>query len=73
MPQEQYQGVSQTDIEERFDAQVSEPSPEYFIIARDFLRFEEQKDLRDFLDEHYPLVAKGDDYWVFDLRERSDH
>jgi len=68
---EQLQGAPQIGLEERLDTLEAGYAPEYFVIVRDFWHFEEQKDLRDFLAEEYPLVAEGDDYWVFDLRARD--
>jgi hypothetical protein len=68
---EQLLGMQQIGVEERFDALDAAESSDYFIIVRDFWHFEEQKDLRDFLADEYPMVAEGDDYWVFDLREKD--
>ncbi len=46
-------------------------SPEYFLIT-DFDEFGKQPDLKDFLHTNFPIMAKSDDYLIFDLRSMSD-
>ena len=46
-------------------------SPEYFIVT--YLQdFEEQTDLKDFLNRNFPILVQNDDYLIFDLRKRID-
>lgn len=46
-------------------------SPEYFLIT-DFDEFGKQPDFKDFLHTNFPIMAKSDDYLIFDLRSMSD-
>ena len=45
-------------------------TPDFFIITA-FEEFENQKDLKDFLNTNFPVFAKNEDYLIFDLREMS--
>jgi len=45
-------------------------TPDFFIITA-FEEFEKQKDLKDFLTTNFPVLAKNDDYLIFDLRGMS--
>jgi hypothetical protein len=69
---EDLMGAGQISVEERFDALHAEVSPEYFIVVPDAEWLEEQKDLRDFLAETFPVTGEGDNYIVFDLRKRNE-
>jgi hypothetical protein len=46
-------------------------TPDYFIITN-FEEFKKQKDLADFLNSNFPVLAKSDDYLIFDLRKMSE-
>jgi hypothetical protein len=63
--------VQETSIQERFDALDAEISPEYFIVLPDSEWFREQKDLRDFLTNKFPVLVENDDYIVFDLEKSN--
>lgn len=45
-------------------------SPDFFIITA-FDEFEQQMDLKDFLNSNFPVLARSDDYLIFDLRKMS--
>ena len=45
-------------------------TPDFFIIT-DFEEFEKQPVLRTFLDSRFPLIAKTDDYLIYDSRKMS--
>jgi len=45
-------------------------TPDFFIIT-DFREFEEQVDLREFLSANFPVIARSEDYIIFDLRKLS--
>lgn len=45
-------------------------SPDYFIIM-DFKEYNEQKDLKEFLNANFPVISKSDDYLIFDLRSMN--
>lgn len=59
-------GLSDLSAEERFLADYSSDSLEYFIITN-LQEFEEQADLRNFLGESFPIVARTEEYLIFDL------
>ncbi|MBI4698020.1 MAG: hypothetical protein HY758_03685 [Nitrospirae bacterium] len=42
--------------------------PDYFIIT-DFEELERQPDLKKFLNANYPVLAKSDDFMIFDLNK----
>lgn len=44
-------------------------SAEYFIVT-DFKEFEEQSELKNYLYRNFPLLAKNEDYLIFDLRKK---
>ena len=44
--------------------------PDFFIIT-DFDDWERQKNLRDFLSSNFPVLARTDDYLIFDTRKMS--
>jgi hypothetical protein len=64
-------GKPESSVEKRFDALSSKHSPEYFIITKNWYWDAEYQDLRGFLTKNYTLMAQGDDYIVFDLRDRA--
>ena len=43
-------------------------TPDFFIIT-EFREFEEQVDLREFLMTNFPVIARSEDYIIFDLRK----
>ncbi len=45
-------------------------TPDFFIIT-EFSEFEEQVDLREFLSTNFPVIARTEDYIIFDLRKMS--
>ena len=45
----------------------------YFFIITAFNELEKQKDLKDFLNLNFPVLAQSDDYLIFDLRKMSEH
>jgi 4-amino-4-deoxy-L-arabinose transferase-like glycosyltransferase len=45
-------------------------SPEYFIVTN-LQDFEKQIDLKNFFFMNFPILAKNNDYLIFDLRKRS--
>ncbi len=45
-------------------------TPDFFIIT-EFSEFEEQVDLREFLNTNFPVIAQTEDYIIFDLRKMS--
>ncbi|GBE16569.1 dolichyl-phosphate-mannose-protein mannosyltransferase [bacterium BMS3Abin15] len=45
-------------------------APDFFIIT-DFKEFENQTDLKDFLNGNFPIIAQNEDYLIFDLRKMS--
>jgi hypothetical protein len=45
-------------------------TPDFFIIT-EFSEFEEQVDLREFLSNNFPVIARSEDYIIFDLRKMS--
>jgi hypothetical protein len=45
-------------------------SPDFFIIM-DFKEYDEQKDLKEFLNTNFPVISKNDDYIIFDLRSMN--
>ena len=47
-------------------------TPDFFIITA-FDELEKQKDLKDFLNLNFPILARSDDYLVLDLRKMSEH
>lgn len=58
-------------IEERFKSCLSKSSPEYFIIT-DLKSFEEQNRLHEILDKNFKILAKTDNYFIYDLRSKAD-
>lgn len=46
-------------------------SREYFIVT-DLKEFEEQPELRNYLYRNFPLLAKNEDYLIFDLRKKVE-
>lgn len=46
-------------------------TPDFFIITA-FDEFEKQKDLKEYLETNFPLLAKSNDYLIFDLTGMSD-
>jgi hypothetical protein len=64
---ERLTGSSSPDADARFNTWFAPRSPEYFIVL-DIQEFDQQPDLQAFLTEHYPVLAKADDYLIFDLR-----
>ena len=45
-------------------------APDFFIIL-DFEEFEKQGDLKDFLNAGFPILAKTNDYLIYDLRKMA--
>ena len=45
-------------------------TPDFFIIT-ELREFEEQPDLRDFLSTNFPVIARTEDYIIFDMRKMS--
>jgi 4-amino-4-deoxy-L-arabinose transferase-like glycosyltransferase len=64
-------GRGRRSVEKRFDALSSEHPPEYFIITKNWYWDAEYQDLRGFLTKNFTLMAQGDDYVVFDLRDKG--
>ncbi len=58
-------------VQERFEAMCIVPEVEYFIVT-DFLEFARQPELQEILYNHYPVLAEGEGYLIFDLRTTSD-
>ena len=46
-------------------------TPDFFIVT-DFNEFEAQKDLKDFLNTNFPVIAQSKDYLIYDLRMMSE-
>lgn len=68
---EQQVGRKTLSLEERFKLYFSKSSPEYFIIT-DLKSFEEQKELHEFLDKSFKILAKTDNYFIYDLRSKTN-
>jgi hypothetical protein len=78
-PRSHEQGELST--EELFNDLSSEDSAEYFIISTktDYVgswesedwESEKYEELRSFLTKRFPMIAQGEDYVVFDLREKN--
>jgi hypothetical protein len=63
------EGNKNTPPVELFMASYKRLKPEYFIVT-DFEEFDLQSDLKTFLNENFPLLAKTNRYIIFDLRKR---
>ena len=70
--------TDQVSAKERFEIMYSELSPEYFIVITpfnqwgtsvNFLEEEKYQDLRKLLGKDFSIVAQGEGYVVFDLRQ----
>lgn len=66
---EKYRGLSDHTAEERFNQDYLKNSPEYFIIT-DGDEFRMQSDLQAFLKKNFAVLAKTNDYLIFDLKKR---
>jgi hypothetical protein len=60
---------STNNIQERFNMVATKYNPEYFIVTK-YKEFEKQNDLKNFLTKTFRLIARTDEYLVFDLRKR---
>jgi hypothetical protein len=67
---ERLAGMRMIDASTRFKQQLDAYPPEYFIIA-DLPEFEQQPDLKQLLTDNFPVIARGQDYLVFDLRGQA--
>jgi hypothetical protein len=56
--------------EQRFNEFYSERGPEYFLVT-DFESFDEQPDLKRFLDAKFDRLAEDDGFLIYDLRQAS--
>jgi hypothetical protein len=54
--------------EERFNTQYLKDDPQYFIVT-DYRELQMQTDLRDFLVQNFPVLARNPNYLIFDLRK----
>ncbi len=63
---EQLAGVPTLTAEERYNAWFAKNSPEYFIVE-DFVEFDEQPDLKQFLSR-FPIVSQNNDYVIYSLK-----
>lgn len=63
-------GISTLSAEERFRQDYLKDKPEYFIVT-DRDEFGSQPDLRTFLSQNFPVLAKNEAYLIFDLRKQS--
>jgi hypothetical protein len=59
------------DTERRFSQRLKNRSPEYFIMSKGWWKVEETKELRRLLTENFPVTARGADYVVFHLTEKT--
>jgi hypothetical protein len=55
----------------RFKNKYLKHRPEYFIVT-DLEDFNEQKDLKNFLTDNFPILAETDQYLIFDLTKPTD-
>ena len=46
-------------------------TPDYFIVT-DFLEYEKQSVLKDYLTNNFPLLVKSEEYLIFDMRKMSN-
>jgi DNA-binding transcriptional LysR family regulator len=56
--------------EQRYNEFYRSRAPEYFLIT-DFESFEQQPDLKRFLDATFQRLAEGDGFLIYDLRQTS--
>jgi 4-amino-4-deoxy-L-arabinose transferase-like glycosyltransferase len=55
-----------------FQGEFIQYVPDYFIITA-FDEFDKQTDLKEYLKSNFPVLAKSDEYLIFDLRKMSDN
>jgi hypothetical protein len=60
-------GIEPRSVDEELVSNRYVPNPEFFIIT-DFEEFEQQPELKAYLDANYPVFAQKPDYLIYDLR-----
>ncbi len=58
-------------IEILYQGKFIKYTPDYFIVT-DFQEYEKQSDLREYLNNNFPILVKKEGYLVFDLRQLSE-
>jgi 4-amino-4-deoxy-L-arabinose transferase-like glycosyltransferase len=66
---EQLDGQPTLSAQERFNRVFAPGSPQYFIVE-DSREFERQPDLKQFLVQNFPVLAQGERFLIFDLRQQ---